>query len=402
VSSAERFVRHHKRQTDRAISQAYARLTTNMRASTTFDELLQCARQRAPRLLEAPIVNDHHPGVEALVNLARFTRAYVRPVAQWSGTRASWRAAVSSLAQHLVCEYGVPPFLAEAWYATGDLDAERKREWFVAHARGASFRSLDLPMVMTRKMEDIFLKSRDHLPIEHAMRRAELLALGASDAIVREVLATRLATDLRNSAFWRTVWMFLMAHARALELAQVGPLIDFVQAVRHERVSVETPDGIVWREPPQPSFSMKGRTLQSMLRLMEDWHRRLGLATGGVRWTPSRLRPMLLEEPSEDPSAPPKIWQLMELTDGAQLRTEGAALHHCVGSYADLCWRGAARIWSLRVHRGDKVRHMLTIEVDMKRRAVIQARGWRNRPASGKALRLLQEWSVRERLRLSI
>jgi hypothetical protein len=92
---------------------------------------------------------------------------------------------------------------------------------------------------------------------------------------------------------------------------------------------------------------------------------------------------MLIVEPSRDASAPPIVWQLMELTNGAQLRTEGMALHHCVASYADQCWRGASRIWSLRVRRGEKVRHVLTIEVDMKRRAVVQARGWGNRAASG-------------------
>ncbi len=110
----------------------------------------------------------------------------------WLGTSASWRPAVCSLAQHLVCTFPVPKFLAASWYATDDAYAEKKREWFVAHARGASFRSLDLPIVMTRKMEHIFLSSRDHLTIEHAMRRAELLGLertrrtgagGAGDAI---------------------------------------------------------------------------------------------------------------------------------------------------------------------------------------------------------------------------
>ena len=179
-------------------------------------------------------------------------------------------------------------------------------------------------------------------------------------------------------------------------------MIDFVHAIRHERLAVETLDGIVLRDPPQPSFSMKGRTVHSMLRWMQDWHRGLGLANGGLTWAPSSPQPMMIEEPSEDPSAPPSVWQLMELTNGAQLRTEGTALHHCVASYADQCWRGASRIWSLRVHRGKKVRHVLTIEVDIKRRAVVQARGWGNRVAFGKPLRLLQDWTARERLRLAI
>jgi hypothetical protein len=338
-------------------------------------------------------------------SICRGSRAHTseqRPIGRGHRRPGGWRRAVCSLAQHLVCTYAVPPFLGASWYAVDDASAEKKREWFVAHARGASFRSLDLPIVMTRKMEHIFLTSRDHLAFEHAMRRAELLALEASDEVVQAVLATRLATDLRNGEFWRTVWTFLIANARTIDPAQIGPMIDFIQAIRHERVAVETQDGTVMRDPPLPSFSMKGRTVQSMLRLMQDWHRSLGVANGGLTWAPSPLRPMLMEEPSQEPSAPPIVWQLMELTNGAQLRTEGSALHHCVASYADRCWRGASRIWSLRARRGDRVRHVLTIEVDLKRRAVVQARGWGNRAPSGKSLRLLQDWSVRERLRLAL
>ena len=75
-----------------------------------------------------------------------------------------------SLARHLTRKYAVPTFLAASWYATDDVYAEKKREWFVAHARGASFRSLDLPIEMTRKMEHIFLTSRDHLAIEQGIQ----------------------------------------------------------------------------------------------------------------------------------------------------------------------------------------------------------------------------------------
>jgi hypothetical protein len=402
MSWSERSVRYHKRQTDCAIRHAYSRLATNGPTVAKFHELLHSVRNRAARLLEAPVLNGHHPGVEALVNLSRFGGAHIRLVAKWSGTTSSWRLAVSSLAHHLVCKYEVPVFLASSWYSTDDSATDKKRGWFVAHARGASFRSLNLPIVMTRRMENIFLASHDHLAIEPAIRRAELLALGAPAEFVQEVLSTRLAADLSNGEFWRTVWCFLIANADSIDPAQIRPMIDFIQAIRHDRIAVEMPGGIVELDPPQPTFSIKGRTVQSMLRLMQDWHRSLGEGSAGLAWTPSSLQPMLVEEPSQDASAPPKRWQMIELTNAAQLRTEGAALHHCVASYADRCCRGMSHIWSLRFWRGEKVHHVLTIEIDPKRRAVVQARGRANRVASGKSLLLLQDWAAREKLRPAI
>jgi hypothetical protein len=251
-------------------------------------------------------------------------------------------------------------------------------------------------------MEDVFLASHDHLSIEYALRKAELLALGTPEEFARAILSTRLASDLSHSDFWRTVWMFLIANAEDVDPAQIGPMIDYIQTVRHDRVSVETQDGIIELDPPSPNFSMKGRTMQSILRLMQNWHRSLGGDETGFSWARSPFQPLLIEEPCRDDSHLPKRWQMMELTSSAQLRSEGAALHHCVASYAGPCCRGISSIWSLRQWRGERVHPMLTIEVDPKRRAVIQVRGRANRPAGGMPLRLVQNWALREKLAMAI
>jgi hypothetical protein len=135
---------------------------------------------------------------------------------------------------------------------------------------------------------------------------------------------------------------------------------------------------------------------------MDEWHRGLGLVTGGLRWKPSRLRPMVVEVRQEDPSATPVSWELTELTNAAQLRAEGVALRHCVASYSHSCWRGASTIWSLRRRRDSSVRSIVTVEVDPARRTIVQARGFRNRRASGKVLQLVQAWAARENLRLAL
>lgn len=402
MSWSERLVRNHRQQTDCAIHQAYSRLASNPLALEKFHEMLHHARKRAIGLFEAPILDGRHLGVDALIHLARFESEHIRPVTAWVGTSSSWRPSVSLFARHLVCEYNIPAFLASSWYSK-DVTADRKRQWFVAHGRGSSFRSLNLPMVMTRRMESIFLASHDHLTIEHAMRKAELLALGAPADLVQTIMSTPLATDLRHWEFWRTFWVFLIQNLADVDPNQIGPMIDYVQAVRHDQIIVEAPEGRVRIGPPQPEFAMKGRTVQSMLRLMRDWHRGLGESTAtAVSWKRSPFEPLLLVEPSQDASETPKRWHMMELTNSAQLRTEGSTLHHCVASYTDRCCRGLSSIWSLRLWNGEKVRHVLTIEVDPKRRTVIQARGRANRAASGKPLRLLQEWTTRERLQMSI
>jgi len=401
MSWSERLVRDQRRQTDCAIHRAYIRLAQHQPELEKFHQLLQVVRQRTPRLFDAPVCNGHHLGVEALVHLSRYRNWHIRPISDWEGTNASWRPVVSMLADRLICRYKLPVFLSSSWYAIDSM-AERKRNWFVAYSRGGSFRSLNLPMVMTRKMEHIFLASQDHLHIEHGFRRAELIALGAPAEVVNAILSTRLATDLSHGEFWRTVWVFLVQNCRDIDPAQIGPMIDFIHAVRHERIRVETADGIRKLDPLQPLFSMKGRTVQSMLRLMNEWHRSLGKGGPAFFWKGLPVSPLVLDETNEDGLGVPRRWQMVELTSSSQLRSEGAALHHCVASYADRCRRGASSIWSLRFWRGEKLHHVLTVEVDPNRRAIIQARGRANRPASGKPLQLLQDWALKERLRMAI
>lgn len=401
MSTADRSGRHLKLRTDHAISQAYARLAADARARAIFDELLHHVRVRAPLLLRAPDHYGCHPGIEAVANLARIEYAHVRTVTSWAGCSGSWRCALYSLVHHLVSRYDVPVFLSAAWYA-GDEYAAAKRRWFIAHASGASFRSLGLPIALTSRMEHVFLSSPNHFGIEYAMRRAELLGLGASPPLAAAVLAARPSLELNHGDFWRTVWQFLLANTGAIDLAQIAPIIDFVHAVRHELVAVDTGDGIVMRPPPQPDFSMKGRTARSLLRLMEEWHRSLGLTSGGLRWDPSPFRPLVLEFPAGDPLAPPISWELTELTTSAQLRAEGAALQHCVASYSYQCVRGLSRIWSLRRRRGANLRPVLTLEIDPCRWTIVQARGFRNRRASGRPLEIMRSWAAREKLRLAL
>ncbi len=121
-------------------------------------------------------------------------------------------------------------------------------------------------------MEHIFLASPDHLPIEHAVRKAELVAMGAPAGILKAVMATRLAADLHHGDFWRTVWIFLIEHARHVDSStQIGPMIDYIEAIRHEQnIGGDTRwHGDIRSASAATKFlRMKGRTMQSMMRLM--------------------------------------------------------------------------------------------------------------------------------------
>src|SRR5262245_46616038 len=218
-------------------------------------------------MLMAPPVDGRHLGALALANMSRFADRFVREPETWTGARGSLPGTVASLAQHLFGKYHVPRFLAKAWYAT-DERGEIKREWYAAHGRGSSFRSIAPELRMTRAMEDAFLKTPDHLEIEAGLRRAELVALGADPPLTEAVMSTLLAVEMDHSDFWRSFLLLIIGARSKLELHQVGPMVDFLHAIRHQRVEAHGESGTVMIEPPRPDFSLKGRTLPSVLRLV--------------------------------------------------------------------------------------------------------------------------------------
>jgi hypothetical protein len=85
-----------------------------------------------------------------------------------------------------------------------------------------------------------------------------------------------------------------------------------------------------------------------LLALSRKWHAAIAAETfdsagdgAGLRWPAVLAQPWQYEQTT-----------VIELTSGAQLRTEGQVMRHCVGSYDDLCRSGDSVIVSLRAPSG--------------------------------------------------
>ena len=83
-------------------------------------------------------------------------------------------------------------------------------------------------------------------------------------------------------------------------------------------------------------------------------------------------------------------WTVHELITSQQLYAEGRIMHHCAGSYAKRCAAGERSLWSLRALDLDAAEenqvqeHVLTIEVDNKKKSVVQNAGKFNLKPFGK------------------
>ena len=96
-----------------------------------------------------------------------------------------------------------------------------------------------------------------------------------------------------------------------------------------------------------------------------------------------------------------RVWRISELLSSRELEDEGRAQGHCVASYAVSCRRGLCSIWSLRCETENGVKRLLTVELNMKTREIVQARGKGNRLPEKKELEVLGRWAAAEGLRIN-
>lgn len=406
TTKPHQFRQYGQHQLDRAISAIFRELASDPTARDTFGQLLLTCRQRSTLLEPTRARGGRFLALEALRNLSVFHDRFVRPVADWQGGQGSIYALVEQLAVHLLGRFAPPRFLCSLWFGGNTAKGRRYRTWFIEHSRGKRFRDLDLPTPMTRRMQRVFLASPDHWSLLKAMRWAEVVGLGGTPELAEAVLATRLGKTLEHGEFWRTLIQFLIRYKSQLDLDQVNPIIDFLHYIRFAKTEAHTPTGIVMLDPPEPSFSMKGRTLRSFLRIMNEWHDKLSNGPDcGVAWSRSPWREFLFQDTMLDPTSHqqiPRCWTITELTNSQALRVEGRKMQHCVAIYASTCRHGRSAIWSLREYRDDaKARRVLTIEVNRFTKMIVQAKGRFNRSARGEPLQLMKMWAKREGLNVS-
>lgn len=87
--------------------------------------------------------------------------------------------------------------------------------------------------------------------------------------------------------------------------------------------------------------------------------------------------------------------RIVELTNSWELRLEGERMQHCVGDYHWDCKSGMSSIWSLRHYQKGVLRSIVTIDIDRKKRRIVQARGRFNRIPDQRYQKVILEWALK-------
>lgn len=329
--------------------------------------------------------------IGAMSRLARFSSRWLRTPAGFSPRSYNADRQFGDLARFLLARWPVPKFFDDAW---SERATDTHREWFIHIGAGGNLRTAaNLPFPLTKMMAHHALLAPDNISIVPALRWGQVRVLGGSERLARAVISSPLRDAQDDEPFWLSVVQFFVA-SPMLDAHQVGPIVDWIRNQRFVGEPRRIVDGVACGGGiPQPNLTMKGRTVESVLRQVERWHRELNRETirGALVWPTCGIPGY---ERTEGTEGSQKIVRIDEILTSAELQHEGGAMRHCVASYARTCARGTVAIFSLKLDSGTGFDRRLTIELDVRSKRIIQARGRFNAPPQLLDERYIRNWAA--------
>lgn len=338
----------------------------------------------------------HVDYVKGIIKLVAHFHLWLRPVSEWEPNTRNADRQFASFARHLFARYEVPAFMDSVWLR-GSVKAQG---WFIHLGKGENIRTASsLPITMTSKMAHHFSRTPANYDVKAAFRWAQVHALGGNKRIADAVAETRMARSFKDDEFWLSVLLFFIANP-LLDTQHYGPIVDYIWHKKYENRMVFIEPGVAREEgPEQPNFSMHGRTPGTLLRQVEDWHRRLGRESrcGNLNWEKSSFSDFRYREGQAN-SRNMKVWTIRELLNSNELVTEGRAQSHCVATYARSWFTGSTSIWTMDLQETQARRKMVTIELQNRSKIICQVRGLRNRKATDREMDVIRRWADMEGL----
>lgn len=339
-----------------------------------FKELLLHLEQSTGILKDSTLIG-------AVFNICRFRVYWQQGFATWMPMVKKPADQLQSLIAHLFCRYQVPLFLYKVFW---DSENDNHIHWFVFLANGGKVKQMrDIPIAFTQKTGHYFLKAPASYTVREALRWAQVKALNGTDVLAQRVAHSWLALKpYTNEDFWES-FIRLIAQDSMFNPAKIGELIDYVR--EEKRLNA--------------AYSLKGRTIQSLLRQSDAWHSRFGTVKGNEIWKPCGIAGWMSERERDNKK---EVLLLEELAESRLLVNEGKTMRHCVASYAYYCARGRTAIFSLRKYVSGILSDTLaTIEVNLSVNRVVQAKGKMNQPISEEAKKILFQWAGAQQLGVS-
>jgi hypothetical protein len=336
----------------------------------------------------------------------KFNEMVLRDPATWKRRGRTQASLTHHFVRYVFARYHVPRFLDQAWQdqlpylAQADGRPTPKQLLFIHLAQGGSVLTAPYqPVRLTKRMAHWFMQAPAYYTIDQAFRFAQVMGLGGDENLAWWVIQSNIGEPTGEDDFWLSV-IALFARQAMFDNSHLPDIVEYVNHRKFERTRAR--DG---REqgPPEPGFSMKGRTALALLRQTETWKAENNLLNradpGQLTWRPGPVPGGDCWGLHEGQGA---VYNFTELMDGEQLRAEGKAMKNCVLTHARSCYFGYGAIFSVTATTNQQPsKRVATLELDIEKRQVYQVRAKCNQRITPETEKVIRQWAKERKLTLN-
>lgn len=358
------------------------------------EKALQVLNQHNKKLKNEPKIKTKRKAPEEIIYLLpgevqnNWLSFRIRDPKKWYSKSYNIDRQIKDFARWIFCEYNVPPFMFELFErskkrttrAFDNKEFNMFMSWFITIGQGHSFAKA-IKDLFTKKEAHIFLNAPSNHTIKQNIWWAKCKSRDIPDNFISFILQRFVHRSYRNH-FWVTLLDFIKNNEEELNVETLQEIIDFLPAARAQN----------------ENFSLKGRTLNSLIQLSNEWHRAQQASEHGTyqEWEGLPIENWGYKNKKEGIK-----WTIKQLTNSKQLYSEGRRMRHCVYGYVRSCASGRTGIFTLESDDPfNASQKHLTIEVSGKQ--IVQARGRLNRRPDNTELNILAKWAAEKHLTMSV
>ncbi len=240
-------------------------------------------------------------------------------------------------------------------------------------ALGKSLREYpNLSIPLSKKMAHYCLGFMSDSNLETACKKAYLSAVCGSPK--KDFTSTGFEdVDIRffQGNYWKMVWSVLLEKE-----AQIDPLVSFATIFNY----LDSEFGLChFTKASAIGDAVDSFVVEELKRIKRD------------AWDFAKFKgyEVLCDE---------KEFYIIQLNSPKLLQDEGKVMNHCVATYTERCKVGIDSIWSLRKKGGRRDKRLATIQVNNRKKKIVQVKAKANGEPKSKHKDIIIEWSIVEDL----
>ncbi len=310
-----------------------------------------------------------------LSQIAGNYNSFIQSPESWIKKSNNARRILITLVKHLLVKYDTPEFMYDCWFSA---ECHQYIGGFIDAAQGSNIRKTNTGIKLSKRAAGLIFNVPSYFGYMQGLMWCSLKARGFENSFISKIIPVMGLQRFLNDTELKIQWLQILSDNTSLAAQHFNVLHDYLMDCLEQN----------------ENYSLKGRNINALVRQAKQWQKDIELMNDGkgkFKWKRSEIKETTTIKELRDVIAEIKV---IELLTSVQLQREGRHMKHCVGLYSKECIYMESRIFSIRYEDSrNKTKTLATVEVEIKKRLISQAKAKCNESISDLTMAVLKDWA---------